>query len=47
MTIKQNLDKVIKEFNAGYGGDSGSKPVKPSKPSKPVSRGQRVLRERN
>ena len=53
MTIKENLDKVIKEFNAGYGGNTNSKPTppskpsKPDKPSKPVSQeGQRVLRRR-
>ena len=35
MTIKENLDKVIKEFNAGYGSNPGAKPMKPTKPSKP------------
>ena len=38
MTIKENLDKVIKEFNAGYGSNPGSKPAKPSKPVKPSRR---------
>ena len=35
MTIKENLDKVIKEFNAGYGGNPTSKPSPPTKPNKP------------
>ena len=34
MTIKENLDSVIKEFNAGYGGNTSSKPTPPSKPAK-------------
>jgi hypothetical protein len=38
MTIKENLDKVIKEFNAGYGGNTSSKPTPPSKPDKPSKR---------
>ena len=33
MTIKENLDKVIKGFNAGYG-TTDSKETPPSKPAK-------------
>jgi len=55
MTIKKNLDRVIKEFNQGYGGATSSKESLPSKgaekdePSKPVKKrkGQRVLRKKN
>ena len=46
MTIKENLDKVIKEFNAGYGSNPGSKPNEPSKPGKPASRVKTSKREK-
>ena len=36
MTINKNLDKAIKDFNAGYGGNPNSKPSKPSEGSKPA-----------